>query len=49
VLRLYWWRLGVANDDFLVHAPRPLVETLIMTAARLAPSRGLCRGAAVAA
>jgi hypothetical protein len=39
----------VANDDFLVHAPEPLVETLIMTAARLAPSRGLCRGAAVAA
>jgi len=40
---------GVANDDVLVHAPRPLVETLIVTAARLAPRRGVCRGAAGAA
>ena len=39
-----WLEARVANDDFLVHAPRPLVEALIGTAGRLAPSRGLCRG-----
>jgi hypothetical protein len=39
----------VANDYFLVHAFRPLVEALIRTAGRLAPSRGLCRGVGGAA
>ena len=28
----------MANDYFLVHAPRPLIEALIRTAGRLAPS-----------
>jgi hypothetical protein len=41
---LCWLEAGVVNDYILVHAPRPLIETLIMTAVRLAPSRGLCRG-----
>jgi hypothetical protein len=40
---LCWLEAGVANDYFLVHAPRPLIEALIRTAGRLAPSRGLCR------
>ena len=44
-----WSEAGVANDDFLVHAPRPLLEALIRTAGRLAPSRGLCRGVGGAA
>jgi hypothetical protein len=37
-----WLEVGVANDDFLVHAPRPLSEALIKTAGRLAPGRGSC-------
>jgi len=49
VLRLCWLEAGVANDYFLVHAPRPLIEALIRTAGRLAPSRGLCRGVGGAA
>jgi hypothetical protein len=40
---LCWLEAGVANDYFLVHAPRPRIEALIRTAGRLAPSRGLCR------
>ena len=36
--------VGVANDYFLVHAPRLLMEALIEMAGRLAPSRGSCRG-----
>jgi hypothetical protein len=35
---------GVANDYILMHTPRPLIEALIRTAGRLAPSRGSCRG-----
>jgi hypothetical protein len=46
---LCWLEAGVANDYFLVHAPRPLVGALIRTAGRLAPSRGLCRGVGEAA
>jgi hypothetical protein len=46
---LVWAGGRVANDDFLVHAPRPLVKALIRTAGRLAPSRGLCRGVGGAA
>jgi hypothetical protein len=49
VLRLSWLEAGVANDDFRVHASRPLIEALIRTAGRLAPSRGSCRGVAGAA
>ena len=44
-----WLEAGVANDYFLVHAPRPLVGALMRTAGRLAPSRGLCRGVGEAA
>jgi hypothetical protein len=40
---------GVANEYFLVHAPRPVIEALIRTVGRLAPSRGSCRGVAGAA
>ena len=36
-----WLEAGVANDYFLVHAPRPLIEALARTAGRLAPSRGV--------
>ena len=39
-----WLEAGVANDDFLVHAPRPLIEVSLSTAGRLAPSRGSGRG-----
>jgi hypothetical protein len=46
---LCWLEAGVANDYFLVHAPRPLVGALMRTAGRLAPSRGLCRGVGEAA
>jgi hypothetical protein len=46
---LCWLEAGVANDYFLVHAPRPHFEALIRTAGRLAPSRGLCRGVGGAA
>jgi hypothetical protein len=49
VLRLSWLEAGVANDCILVHAPRPFIETLIMTAGRVAPSRGLFRSVAGAA
>jgi hypothetical protein len=35
---------GVANDYFLVHAPQPVIEAVIRTAGRLAPSRRSCRG-----
>jgi hypothetical protein len=38
---LCWLEADVANDYFLVHAPRPLIEALIRTAGRLAPSRGV--------
>jgi hypothetical protein len=48
-LRLSWLEAGVANDDFLVHAPTPPIGTPIEVAQRLAPSRGLCRGVAGAA
>jgi hypothetical protein len=41
---LCWLEVGVANDYFLVHAPRRLIEALIRAAGRPAPSRGLCRG-----
>jgi hypothetical protein len=37
---------GVANDYFLVHAPRLVIEALIRPAGRLAPSRGSCRSVA---
>jgi hypothetical protein len=40
---------GVVNGYFLVHAPRPVIEALIRTAGRLAPSRGSCRGVVEAA
>jgi pimeloyl-ACP methyl ester carboxylesterase len=40
---------GVANDYFLVHASRPVIEALIRTAGRLAPSRGSCRSGVGAA
>jgi hypothetical protein len=40
---------GVANDYFLVDASRPLIEALIRTAGRLAPSGGSCRGVVEAA
>jgi hypothetical protein len=46
---LCWLEAGVANDYFLVHAPRPLIEALIRRAGRLAPSRGFCRGVGEAA
>jgi hypothetical protein len=39
----------VANDHFLVHASRPVIESLIRTAGRLAPSRGSCRSGVGAA
>jgi hypothetical protein len=42
---LCWLEAGVANDYFLVPAPRLLIEALIEMAGRLAPSRGSCRGA----
>ena len=38
----------MAYDNFLVPAPRPLIDTLIMTAGRLAPSRGSFRSAGAA-
>jgi hypothetical protein len=41
---LWWLEVGVANDYFPGHAPRLLIEDLIRTAGRLAPSRWLCRG-----
>ena len=44
-----WLEARVANEYFLVHAPRSLIEALIRTAGRLAPSRGLCRGVVGAA
>ena len=44
-----WLEAGVANDYFLVHAPRPLIEALIRTAGRLASTRGVVRGVAGAA
>jgi hypothetical protein len=40
---------GVANDYFLVHASRPVIEALIRTAGRLAPSGGACCGVMEAA
>ena len=40
---------GVANDSFLVPAPRPLIEASIRMAARLAPSRGSLAGVVGAA
>jgi hypothetical protein len=40
---------GVANDYFLMHAPRPLIEALIRTAGRLAPRCGSYRGGVGAA
>jgi hypothetical protein len=46
---LCWLEAGVANDYFLVHAPRPLIEALPRTAGRLAPSRGSRRGVEEAA
>ena len=46
---MFWLEAGVANDYFLGHAFRPLIEALIRTAGRLAPSRGLCRGVGEAA
>ena len=49
VLCLNWLEAGVANDDFLVCASRPLIEALIKTAGRLAPSRGSCRSVTDAA
>jgi hypothetical protein len=48
-LRLCWLEAGVANGFFLVHVPRPLIETSIKIAAQLAPSRGSCRGVVGAA
>jgi hypothetical protein len=33
----------MAYDCFLVHAPRPPIDSSIRTAAQLAPSRGACR------
>jgi hypothetical protein len=40
---------GVVNGYFLVHAPRPPIETSIETAAQPAPSRGACPGVVEAA
>jgi hypothetical protein len=40
---------GVASGYFLVHAPRPPVETSIETAEQLAPNRGSCHGVVEAA
>jgi hypothetical protein len=40
---------GVANDYFLVPAPRPPIETPIETAEPLAPNRGSCRSVMEAA
>jgi hypothetical protein len=40
---------GVANGCFLVHVPRPLIETAIETAEQQAPSRGSCHGVVGAA
>jgi hypothetical protein len=34
----------MANDDFLVPAPRPFIEGSIEMAAQPAPSRGSCYG-----
>jgi transposase len=44
VVHLSWLEVGVVSGCFLVHAPRPLIETLIRTAGRLAPGCGSCRG-----
>ena len=41
--------VGMAYDCFLVHAPRPPIDTLIERATQLAPSRGACRGVMEAA
>jgi hypothetical protein len=46
---LKWLEAGVANDYFLVHASRPVIEALIRTAGRLAPSGGSCRSLVQAA
>ena len=43
-LHLCWLEAGVANDDFLVPAPRPFIEASIEMAERLAPSHGSCHG-----
>jgi hypothetical protein len=48
-LRWSWLEAGVANDYFLVHASRPVIEALIRTAGRLAPSGGSCRSVVEAA
>ena len=44
-VHLSWLEAGVANDDFLVHAPRPLIEASIEIAEQLAPRHGSCRSA----
>jgi len=48
-IALKWLEAGVANDSFLVHASRPVIEALIRTAGRLAPSGGSCRSLVEAA
>jgi hypothetical protein len=48
-LRWSWLEAGVANDYFLVHASRPVVEALIRMAGRLARSGGSCRSVVEAA
>jgi hypothetical protein len=40
---------GVVNDYFLVHAPRPPIETSIETAEQLVPNRGSYRSVMEAA
>jgi hypothetical protein len=40
---------GVVNGYFLVHAPRPPIETPIETVEQLAPNRGSCRSVVEAA
>jgi hypothetical protein len=41
--------VSMANGWFLMHAPRPPVETPIEAAAQLALGRGSCRGVVEAA
>jgi hypothetical protein len=44
VLHLCWLEVGVTSDYFPVHASRSVIEALIRTAGRLAPSRACASG-----